>query len=160
MGWARQKLLRNIDLNRYGNIAVEAVALSDMSGREDVRFRSNWPLDGKHQPEANIVESIQFETLDAYTCRAGLEVDLIKLDVDGYEQRVLSGGLEHLRRYRPIIVMEVDRDNADDLVALLGRERYLPHHPGDGGRIPDLTAEIRSLPSGHSSMNVVFLPLE
>lgn len=160
MGWARRKLLRNIELNRFRNISVEAVALSDQSGRDDVRFRSNWPLDGKHQPEANIVESIEFETLDSYTWRTGLAVDLMKLDVDGYEQRVLNGGLEQIRRSKPIIVMEVERENADDLVALLGGEGYLPHHPGDGEPISSLSETISSLPSGHSSVNVAFLPGE
>lgn len=35
------------------------------------------------------------------------EVDLIKLDVEGYERYVLSGGLDTLANWRPIVVCEV-----------------------------------------------------
>lgn len=160
MRWARKKLLRNLELNGFGNITIEALALSDEPGEKEVRFRSNWPLDCRHQPEASIVESIEFDTLDAYTSRKRLGVDLIKLDVDGYEERVIRGGLELLRRCRPIVLTEVDRKGIDGLVGLLEAEGYLPHQPGHGGQIADLRGHLEAMPRGHSSVNVAFLPRE
>lgn len=158
MRWARRKLERNQELNAFGNITIEAIALSDSQGEEELRFRSNWPLDGKHQPEANVVERIAFETLDRYSERHGLSVDLIKLDVDGFEARVLRGGIGVLRSCRPVLVMEVDLNASDGLLDLLGDEGYWPHDPASGERIPDLLDRLGGLPGGHCSLNVAFLP--
>jgi FkbM family methyltransferase len=39
----------------------------------------------------------------------GLEPDFIKIDVQGLEYRVLAGGLETIRKYRPVIMAETIR---------------------------------------------------
>lgn len=49
--------------------------------------------------------SVACETLDSL----GLEVDFIKLDVEGHELEVLKGGIETLEKTWPIIYMEDDR---------------------------------------------------
>jgi len=43
----------------------------------------------------------------------GLEPDFIKIDVQGLEYRVLAGGLETIRRYRPVIMAETIRYGSD-----------------------------------------------
>jgi len=43
----------------------------------------------------------------------GLEPDFIKIDVQGLEYRVLEGGLETIRRYRPVIMAETIRYGSD-----------------------------------------------
>jgi FkbM family methyltransferase len=43
----------------------------------------------------------------------GLEPDFIKIDVQGLEYRVLAGGLETIRKYRPIIMAETVRHGSD-----------------------------------------------
>lgn len=43
----------------------------------------------------------------------GLEPDFIKIDVQGLEYRVLAGGLETIRKYRPTIMAETIRYGSD-----------------------------------------------
>jgi hypothetical protein len=76
------------------------------------------------------------ERLDDYARSMALKrIDLIKLDVDGHETRVLLGAREVLGRFRPKIIMElspyvhseVDEGEADafaSLIKLLVELRY------------------------------------
>jgi FkbM family methyltransferase len=43
----------------------------------------------------------------------GLEPDFIKIDVQGLEDQVLAGGLETIRKYRPVIMAETIRYQSD-----------------------------------------------
>ena len=44
------------------------------------------------------------------------QVDLIKIDVEGFELEVLAGATQTLRRDQPLIVMEVHGDGGDQAV--------------------------------------------
>ena len=51
---------------------------------------------------------VQQKTLDSYNFKT---VDLIKIDVEGHEFRVLKGGENTIKKYSPIIIIE---DNGSD----------------------------------------------
>jgi FkbM family methyltransferase len=131
MNWARKKLVKNIGLNDFTNIVVENSALSDRNGSESIRFRSNWPLDNAHQPEACIEQMIQFVKLDDYIEANQLAVDLIKLDVDGFEFKVFRGAERLLKSQKPVILTELghttDRvgDSLAEMVRFLDNLGYL-----------------------------------
>ena len=56
-------------------------------------------------------EDIDLITLDSWAVQQHLErIDFIKLDVEGAEYKVLRGGAATLRRFRPLIYMEVCSD--------------------------------------------------
>lgn len=111
--WAFDKLVENIGLNEFQNIRVEKVALSDSTGEREVSstepaFKASWPLTGEQQERAP--EVVTFVTLDDYVARAELAaVDFVKVDVDGYELRVIRGATATLRRFRPPILIEIGR---------------------------------------------------
>lgn len=125
MSWALSKCKINIGLNNYKNITIESLALSDANQRKPASFRSSWALDGL--PERNENEDVLFSTLDDYVKRTKLgRVNFVKLDVDGYEYKVLRGGLQTIRRYMPIMVIELGKytlnnvgDNLEDVLDLL-----------------------------------------
>lgn len=53
-------------------------------------------------------EGASVTTLDALVKDEGIDgVDLVKLDVDGYECAVLDGSAEVLEQHRPVIVSEI-----------------------------------------------------
>lgn len=53
--------------------------------------------------------SIRLETLDRTFENATDDITFIKIDVEGYEENVIRGGLAMLRRCRPLIVLEQHR---------------------------------------------------
>ena len=92
--WAFRKLQRNKDLNLSfcsENLILEKLVVADHSGiSQTIRFQSRWPLFGVSAPsEEEIVDSV---TVDDYVENAGLtRVDFLKVDVDGYEYKVIRG---------------------------------------------------------------------
>ncbi len=51
--------------------------------------------------------SVEVKTLDEYGYD---DISLIKLDVEGYEEEVLKGAVETIKRCKPIIYLEADRE--------------------------------------------------
>jgi FkbM family methyltransferase len=110
------------------------------------------------------VETLPVDTapLDSLVGDLGLErIDLIKIDVEGAEYRVLRGALGSLRDYRPVLLLEVQaaslREIGDDigsLLALLEGVDYAVCPFDDATGMPSLD---RSLPL---SSNIVAVPRE
>ncbi len=104
--FAFNKLERNLLLNPQLKVTIFRKALSNESlTKRTISFRSSWKTDGTQQDSTCEVD---FVRLDDWAQMHELNhVDLIKLDVDGNEFGVLDGGLELLRRSRPILLMEL-----------------------------------------------------
>lgn len=116
--YAIGKLRGNLQLNPElaQRVAVRQLLLM---GRRDTAMPegicSSWPLGTRRQGELSGFEGAakplvhaQVETLDDFVDQAGLvRLDLVKLDVDGHEMEVLSGGLHTLRRFRPPVIVEL-----------------------------------------------------
>lgn len=65
---------------------------------------------------------VKIEPLDSFKIA---RIDFIKIDVEGYEERVLEGARETLRSNRPVIMIEIFDDNysrVDGLLSSLGYE--------------------------------------
>ncbi len=98
------------------DVTVYTVALSDqhqvftlyipeVSGRLETTLASLEPRDGIcHQRE------VTAERLDAYNLR---EIDLIKIDVEGHERRVIDGAVETIRVNRPILLVEIEQRHSE-----------------------------------------------
>jgi FkbM family methyltransferase len=73
--------------------------------------------------------AVPIHRLDEYNYN---NVSVIKIDVEGYEEKVLHGALETIKRCRPILYLEDDRvDKRDGLYKLLQELGYKweSHHP-------------------------------
>ncbi|MFO7853616.1 MAG: FkbM family methyltransferase [Bacteroidota bacterium] len=57
------------------------------------------------------------------------KVDYIKCDIEGYEDHVIPGFMEIIRRDRPIIQIEVERGNRKLINDILTKEGYIPYMP-------------------------------
>ena len=97
--WAYEKLQTNVGLNDFANIRTEKLALSDSAAERDVAssetaFRASWPLAGG--PQLRPAELVQFVRLDDYVRGENIDsVDFVKIDVDGFELRVLAEPSKH-----------------------------------------------------------------
>jgi FkbM family methyltransferase len=98
----RECLLRNVP----GNVEVQPFACGSQPGK--VRMERNKKNSGGSRivaPDASVERPVDAEvvTLDSF----GLEaVDLIKLDVEGFESEALLGGEQTLRRDMPVVIVE------------------------------------------------------
>ena len=98
------------------NVFLQRIGLSDeMDKLENVTVLEAWtigkPGDGNLSVSPAYVGkrpfSVHLWTVDAYLGHR--DVGLIKLDVDGYEAKVLEGARETLRRCRPPILCELSK---------------------------------------------------
>ena len=131
--YAFKKLKNNYDLNKFNNIVLEKVALSDTTDRveiscinskETLPFKASWDIKGGSKNTDAF--QVNFEKLDDYVCRNEIDIiNFLKIDVDGYELKVIKGGFDTIRMFKPIILIEVGitlervGDKIEDLIMML-----------------------------------------
>lgn len=106
--------LRSVDLSRL------LVGVSDRAGRAGLVFSERGGLGAtglRPDPQGDIVVA----TLDSMLSAA---VDLLKIDVEGMEMQVLSGAEETIRRWRPMIFIEIANRNTSAFCSWLKASRY------------------------------------
>jgi len=95
----------NVDM---GIAEVHNVGLSNAEGKAKLRFANNGNS-GRTMVLPGDGDSCQLRTLDSY----GIEdCQLMKLDTEGHELKVLQGAEETIKRTRPVIVLEQNGSDA------------------------------------------------
>jgi FkbM family methyltransferase len=103
--FAYAKLQKNLSLNPNLGVELVHMALADRTvSRQQVDFRASWQTDGGR---VNGVSTVDMIRLDEWAAAHQLtRLDVIKLDVDGYEYPVIAGGLATISRTRPTFIIE------------------------------------------------------
>src|SRR6266542_1372313 len=108
-------LQRNLELNRV-NIALHRCALAAEEGVAELTIsaRSGWstlsvepPGGFAFLPKAGKT-IVDVTTLDSYCAARDIVPTVIKIDVEGYEAKVLDGGRWIISRTKPYIVLEIN----------------------------------------------------
>lgn len=172
--YAYNKLIRNIGLNPEIVDHIKAhhcMLIPDTTSPEifSQEIHSSWPFQSqekRHQSHQGVLKTIgeaQKISLDQLSADLGISrLDLIKIDVDGNEWNVLSGGRKTIDRFRPIIIMEIAPDyrEANSESGFPQIHRFLTEldyrfYTFDGKVLPDQAEELaRVIPEG-ASINVV-----
>jgi len=162
-----EKTRSNADLNSHLRIRVHEVAVTDRSGEVtifdpggdhnysaslDSSFLDLRPIDGRR---------VRGLTVDDFVRESGMSyVDLVKIDVEGCEDRVLRGAESTISNHRPRVVMELLPNASTEIMeairALLGRG-YRLQRIGDGGRLID-TEMLQLREFAVSQRNIVLHP--
>jgi FkbM family methyltransferase len=169
--FAFQKLQRNLALNPElaSRVEVFHCFLTEASDVAVPRaIYSSWPLNGgedlhaKHLGHAMPTETATARSLDdVLALYPDRRVQLVKLDVDGFECSVLRGAREMLREARPIFVMELAPYVLEERGASLSEllSFFIPNgyvlFAEQGGRLPSTAEELLRLIGDGASMNVV-----
>jgi FkbM family methyltransferase len=167
----RRILDRNVARNGLANVTVVPHALAAESGTAELLIAPG--RHGLHNTLGNFIyayegeiavarQTVAVETLDGLQQRLALgRVDVMKIDVEGAEVKVLTGGRRLLSTSRPILLVEVNEEalrcqgaSADTLLKLLRALDYHIHvfnehgltEPWTEGR--PLSANIVAMPDG------------
>jgi FkbM family methyltransferase len=170
--FAVQKLIRNLELNRSLASRVEPyhcfLTASDGASVPNTIY-SSWPLpvtDGvhaKHLGRKMQTKMAKSRSLDSILSeRADRKVQLVKLDVDGFECDVLRGATMILREARPIFVMELapyvleERGaSLDELLSYFIPNGYVLYDERTQKPLPSSAKELhRIIPNG-AGINVI-----
>jgi FkbM family methyltransferase len=100
---------------------------------------------------SQLVEVVSLDEFFAGRIAAGRTIDLIKIDIEGYELEALKGARGLMERYKPLLICEIEkRHNADfgqvfDLLRSLGYRSFICRsgnfHPFDERDIAPLQTE-------------------
>ena len=115
--FAINKLHNNLNLNTnlIKRVTVcQAMLVSNENILVEKELFSSWPLVGdnklheKHKGQLMVTTGARAATLDNIVKEYNItRIDFIKLDVDGFEYSVLSGGEKTLKKFKPTILMEL-----------------------------------------------------
>lgn len=108
---------KNLEKNKLTNIELLPVGLGDTNGEVRLEVRTPGNRGGNRVSPTDHVNTtpVQIKPLDSVEAVVSLQtVDLIKLDVEGYELHVLRGARGLLTKHKPILFIEVDDRNLND----------------------------------------------
>ena len=145
--WAYAKLQKNLSLNSnlIGQIKTEQIMLLNEGKEPPSSIYSSWSLADEedelthptHKGRLMTTDGVRGISLDRYFEEHPVQkIDLIKLDVDGYELDVIKGASKTLSRYQPKIILELaphvqeEKQQLEDLLFELKSANY---------RLEDLT---------------------
>jgi FkbM family methyltransferase len=170
--FAFRKLRRNLDLNPSLASRVELfhcflTANDGVSVPNDIY--SSWPLvveeglHAKHLGREMKTDKAQGRSLDSILAEhADRKVQLVKLDVDGFECDVLRGASALLRDMHPIFVMELapylleERGaSLDQLVSFFVPNGYIFYDERTHKRLPSSADELQGLVTSGESVNII-----
>ena len=114
-----QILCANLALNEIRNVHAFHCALGAAVGRTKIPFVDYRQEDnfGGIAAGAERGEFVRVRTVDGFSLP---KLDLLKIDVEGWEAEVLRGAAEAIKRHRPVLYVEADRkDKVAGLIELL-----------------------------------------
>ena len=173
----RLKMAMNLVRNRVGNVSLNDLALwdlpeellmsldlADQKQRNFGAFAAS-KKSAVDEPLTVLSNSVAAIRLDDYVQQQGLTaVNVIKMDIEGSETRALNGARATLKKYRPLILMELNQQAARsqggellDLWRLLVDDLKYDLYPIEPGLIPPV--RLNSL-NGIVRMNVIAVPAE
>ncbi len=112
-------LSKNIKQNNIPNVEIHNVAVGNMNSTTSMEIDTT-NIGSSKISIKNLEDNIQVITLDSLNINPP---DFIKIDVEGYEQFVLSGAKKILTEHSPIIWVEIFRNNflnVDNLLTEFG----------------------------------------
>jgi FkbM family methyltransferase len=110
-------LRESLALNDFAQVTLIQAALSDQVGTARLRLERDPEqnaLLGEGET-ADTVEEVSLNTLDRLVTKQGCAgIDFIKMDAEGAEERIVTGGMTFLNHESPLIMYEAFTDKMND----------------------------------------------
>jgi len=106
--------LHNLSLNTYDSLAVYNMALGDENTHLNMVVNSASNRGGNRisLDQSERGELVEVKKLDDFMKELAWDkLDLVKIDVEGYELKVLMGGVNTIKKNRPVLFIELDNNN-------------------------------------------------
>jgi len=102
--------LQTIRLNNLTNVSLYSQAIGEYDGKSELKIKDESGLEMGPRSEIGDGISIKMIKLDTFIVE---KIDLIHLDLEGYEFEALKGAKELIERDKPIIILEIDARAVD-----------------------------------------------
>jgi FkbM family methyltransferase len=127
------QLSKNVAANGYRNIVLENVAIGTFNGSAPIYLskKSNWHSLHPVPWETSEV-TVRVSTLDSLLARHELpSIDLIRMDLEGYEIKVIRGMKSTIKKYRPGLLIELHPQvvGAQAMISFLKKLQTLGYEP-------------------------------
>jgi len=111
-----QRCKENVNLNSFENLQLFPVALGSETGHATMEVRTPYNFGGNRIiPGGGEGRLVSLRKLDDMVDEfPDSQIDLLKIDVEGYELEVLRGAAQLIKRCKPILFVELDDNNLRD----------------------------------------------
>ena len=162
--YAFARLRTNALLNDFTNMKLEKKILSD---NKNTLSLATMLSDFHHQELYNLREDISevpITSIDQYSIDFS-RLDLIKIDVDGYDYRVLIGASMAIKKFRPKVMIELAEftlksagDSIQNILNFFFQNKYDGFYIIDNSKIRDFNEVIARSQNGNSHIDAYFIP--
>lgn len=116
-------LKKNVEINNLENIITPLnIALSNCNTNADIK-NFNIRFMGAAQINENIKGNIDVKAVDNLDIEEN--IDFIKIDVEGYELKVLEGAINTIEKYKPVIFIELLNNEIEIVTNMLEEYGYI-----------------------------------
>ncbi|OGG41020.1 hypothetical protein A2118_02125 [Candidatus Kaiserbacteria bacterium GWA2_50_9] len=136
------------------NVTLVNVALMEMEGERNLAdygaeksgLNTVLPKSSNNGIRPSLL-SVEVMTLDSYCFVHNIRPTFIKIDVEGAEEMVLMGGRKTLAEHHPVLIVEVQREASQPVVALLSDLGYQAYQFVDNTPVPFVAGDTLGCPN-------------
>ena len=122
-------LERNIRKNNKNNVILNNFGIGDENSTIEGFWYPTEKLSGQYGPnygamrikkEENFINTFLNQPTKIFRLESVIEekIDFMKIDVEGYEQKVITGAINLIKKYKPIIILESQTQDINILLSL------------------------------------------
>ena len=106
-------ILKTIELNDCKNIIPVKCGLGSSEMTQKISIDNSCSSINQPLQRVQDFEEIEITTLDKYVQENNLDVGLIKVDTEGYEQEFLKGAIETIKKFKPTLLISIYHNASD-----------------------------------------------
>ncbi len=156
MNYAANEIKRLSSINNFKDPIVIEGALSNEEGNASLDFSDGVGF-GSIVRGFGGKETIEVKTytIDEIVSREDLRsLDFIKLDIEGAELLALNGAIESIKKFRPKICLECERDRFEEITQFLIDLKYKPYYFNNHGNFIEIKSDIMP----HNQNQIFYIP--